>query len=217
MNVVVGKAYGYQTPVFADEIRYVVFRPYWNVPPSILEAEFVPEIKQDRSYLEKKGFAVINRSGQVIVAGPVNDEILQKLRSGELEVREEPGPRNSLGLVKLIFPNSYDVYLHSTPEQELFSRSRRDFSHGCIRVEEPAQLAAWALRNNPGWDLKRVEAAMKTGKDNAQVNLIQPAPVLIVYGTAVVTEQGEVHFFDDIYGLDAQMEEILAKGYPYPG
>jgi murein L,D-transpeptidase YcbB/YkuD len=132
-------------------------------------------------------------------------------------VREKPGPRNSLGLAKFIFPNSYDVYLHSTPEQELFSRSRRDFSHGCIRVEDPAQLAAWALRKNPGWDLKRIQAAMKTGKDNAQVNLAQPIPVLIVYGTAVVTEKGEVHFFDDIYGLDAQMEEILAKGYPYPG
>jgi murein L,D-transpeptidase YcbB/YkuD len=216
MNVVVGKAYGYQTPIFADEIRYVVFRPYWNVPPSIQRAEIVPELERDRSYLERKGFEVITHSGQVIASSPVSDEILQKLRSEELEVREKPGPRNSLGLVKLIFPNSYDVYLHSTPEQELFSRSRRDFSHGCVRVEEPAQLAAWALRKNPGWNLKRVENAMKTGKDNDQVSLVQPIPVLIVYSTAIVTPEGEVHFYDDIYELDTRMEEILAKGYPYP-
>ena len=133
------------------------------------------------------------------------------------DFRQKPGPANSLGLVKLIFPNSYNVYLHSTPAPELFSRSRRDFSHGCIRVEKPAELTAWVLRNNPGWDLQSVRQAMEKGKDNQQVNLAKPIPVLILYGTAIVDEDGTVHFFDDIYGLDASLEKVLAKGYPYPG
>jgi murein L,D-transpeptidase YcbB/YkuD len=116
-----------------------------------------------------------------------------------------------------MFPNEYNVYLHSTPSQQLFSQSRRDFSHGCIRVEKPAELAAWALRKNEGWDLARVEAAMQGSKDNVQVNLAQPIPVLILYGTAIVEDDGTVMFFDDIYGHDATLEKALAKGYPYPG
>jgi murein L,D-transpeptidase YcbB/YkuD len=160
---------------------------------------------------------VTTPSGQVVTSGPISDEVLEQLRTGKLFVRQKPGPTNALGLVKLMFPNEYNVYLHSTPSQQLFSQSRRDFSHGCIRVEKPAELAAWALRNNPGWDLARVQAAMQTGKDNVQVNLTQPIPVLILYGTAVVDEDGTVHFFDDIYGHDASLEKALAKGYPYPG
>jgi murein L,D-transpeptidase YcbB/YkuD len=142
---------------------------------------------------------------------------LARLRAGTVEVRQKPGPSNALGLVKLIFPNSYNVYLHSTPAQERFSRSRRDFSHGCIRVENPAELAAWALRDNQGWDLERLKQAMTSGKDNQQVNLAKPIPVLILYGTAIVNEAGDALFFDDIYGLDADLEKVLAKGYPYPG
>jgi murein L,D-transpeptidase YcbB/YkuD len=141
--------------------------------------------------------------------------VLEQLRSGKLAVRQKPGPANSLGLVKLIFPNQHNVYLHSTPAPELFSQARRDFSHGCIRVEKPAELTAWALRNNPGWDLERVRQEMKSGKDNQQVNLVKPIPVLILYGTAIVDEEGTVRFFDDIYGLDASLEKVLAKGYPY--
>jgi len=119
-------------------------------------------------------------------------------------------------LVKLMFPNEYHVYLHSTPAQQLFSKSRRDFSHGCVRVEKPAELAAWALSHNPEWTLERVQAAMERGQDNWQVNLAKAIPVLILYGTAVVDETGVVHFFDDLYGHDADLENVLAKGYPYP-
>ena len=118
--------------------------------------------------------------------------------------------------MKLMFPNEYNVYLHSTPSQQLFSQTRRDFSHGCIRVEKPAELAAWALQEKPEWTLERVRATMQGDKDNVQVNLTKPIPVLILYGTAVVTEDGDAHFFDDIYGHDASLEKILAKGYPYP-
>jgi murein L,D-transpeptidase YcbB/YkuD len=197
-------------------MEYVVFRPYWNVPPSIQRSEIVPAIQKDREYIAKKGFEVITHGGEVITSGAIGDEVLARLRAGTLEVRQKPGPSNSLGLVKLIFPNNYNVYLHGTPAQTLFSRSRRDFSHGCIRVEKPDELAAWALRNNPGWNLERVREAMKTGKDDQRVNLAKPIPVLILYGTAIVDEAGTAQFFDDIYGLDADLEKVLAKGYPYP-
>ena len=117
--------------------------------------------------------------------------------------------------MKFIFPNSYSVYMHDTPAQESFVKSRRDFSHGCIRLEEPADLAVWILRDNPGWDMARVRSAMN-GSPNQQVNLAHPIPVLIIYGTVIVNEDGLVHFYDDIYGHDDALEKVLAKGYPYP-
>jgi L,D-transpeptidase YcbB len=217
MNVIVGKAYRHQTPVFEREMKYVVFRPYWNVPPSIQRSEIVPAVRKDRDYIAKKGFEVVTPQGSVVTSGTINDDILQQLSAGKLLVRQKPGPTNALGLVKLMFPNEYNVYLHSTPSPQLFSQSRRDFSHGCIRVEKPAELAAWVLRDKPDWSLERVRAAMESGKDNVQVNLTNSVPVLILYGTAVVEEDNEVHFFDDIYGHDAELEKVLAQGYPYPG
>jgi murein L,D-transpeptidase YcbB/YkuD len=217
MDVIVGKAYGHKTPIFAEDMHYVVFRPYWNVPPSIQRSEIVPAIQKSRDYIAKKGFEIITRSGGVVTSGAVSDDLLEQFRSGKLAVRQKPGATNALGLVKLMFPNEYNVYLHSTPAQELFAQTRRDFSHGCIRVEKPDELAAWALRNNPGWDLARVREAMKSGKDNQTVNLAKPIPVFILYGTAIVDEKGEAHFYDDIYGLDADLDKVLAKGYPYPG
>jgi L,D-transpeptidase YcbB len=217
MNVIVGKAYRHETPVFERDMKYVVFRPYWNVPPSILRSEIVPAIRKDRDYIAKKNYEAITPQGSVVTSGTISDDILQQLSAGKLMVRQTPGPTNALGLVKLMFPNEYNVYLHSTPSQQLFSQTRRDFSHGCIRVEKPAELAAWVLRDKPEWSLEQVRAAMQTGKDNMQVNLTNPVPVLIIYGTAVVDQQNEVHFFDDIYGYDADLEKVLARGYPYPG
>ena len=216
-NVIVGKAYRHETPVFERDMKYVVFRPYWNVPPSIRRSEIVPAIQRDRNYVANKGYEVTMAQGAVVTAGLINDETLQQLRSGKLQVRQKPGPSNALGLVKLMFPNEYNVYLHSTPSQALFSQSRRDFSHGCIRVEQAAELAAWVLRDKPEWTLERVRNAMQSGSDNLQINLTKPVPVLILYGTAVVEEQDQVHFFDDIYGYDSALEKVLALGYPYPG
>jgi murein L,D-transpeptidase YcbB/YkuD len=118
--------------------------------------------------------------------------------------------------VKFIFPNEHNVYLHSTPAPQLFSQSRRDFSHGCIRIERPADLAAWLLQDQPQWTPDRVRAAMDSGPDNQQVNLTHPVPVLILYLTAEVEENGEVYFFDDIYGHDRSLNAVLAKGPPYP-
>ena len=217
MNVVVGRALRTQTPVFAKDMKYIVFRPYWNVPTSILRGEIIPGIARDRSYVIKKNFEVTDYSGKVITDDVVSDAVLAQLRAGKLTVRQKPGPKNSLGLVKFLFPNEYNVYLHSTPAPQLFSQSRRDFSHGCVRVEKPAELAAYLLRNQPPWTLENVQAAMQSGRDNQQVNLVTPVPVLILYVTAVVEEDGTVHFFNDIYGYDKKLEDVLAKGEPYPG
>ena len=216
MNVVVGKAYDHDTPVFSDTMQYVVFRPYWSVPYSIAKNEFLPRIARDPDYLTKKGFEVVNSRQEVVTSGAVTGDVLAQLRAGKLFIRQLPGPKNSLGLAKFIFPNSFNVYMHDSPEQEFFAKSRRDFSHGCIRLERPADLAVWVLRDDPRWNMDRVRAAMN-GNPNQQVNLAHPIPVFIVYGTVIVSEDGVVHFYDDIYGHDAALEKVLAKGYPYPG
>lgn len=215
MKVVVGKALGHSTPVFADTMQYVVFRPYWEVPPSITRAELIPHIARDSDYLAKKDFEVVDNHENVVAAGAVSSEVIDQLKAGRLSIRQRPGPKNSLGLVKFVFPNSYNVYLHDTPAAEFFARSRRDFSHGCIRLEHPAELAGWVLRDNPGWNMERIRAAMN-GSTTQQVKLAHPIPVLIVYGTVIVLEDGLVHFYDDIYGHDTALEKALAKGYPYP-
>jgi murein L,D-transpeptidase YcbB/YkuD len=216
-NVVVGKAMRTQTPVFAKDMKYIVFRPYWNIPPGIVRGEIVPHIAKNSGYLASKNMEITDSSGKVITAGAVSADVLAQLRAGKLMVRQRPGKDNSLGLIKLIFPNENNVYLHSTPAQELFSRSRRDFSHGCVRVEKPAELAAYLLRDQPPWTLEKVQQAMQSGPDNQQVNLKTPVPVVIFYLTAVVEEDGSVHFFDDIYGHDKSLNAVLAKGPPYPG
>ena len=216
MRVVVGKAAPTQTPVFSDEMTYVVFRPYWNVPPSIRGGEIVPAIRRDRNYIANKRYEVTTNDGKVVTDGPISDEVLAQLKAGQLAVRQKPGPANALGLVKLIFPNEFNVYLHSTPSQSLFAKSRRDFSHGCIRVEKPAELAAWVLRDQRDWNLERVREAMQSGPDDVTVKLDRPVPVFIVYATALAYENAEVHFYDDIYGHDASLAQALAKGYPYP-
>ena len=216
MRVVVGKAMRTQTPVFSAEITHVVLRPYWNVPRGILRHELIPDIQRDRGYLASKNYEVTTHDGRVVATGQTSDDVLAQLRAGKLTVRQRPGPTNALGLVKLVFPNENNVYLHDTPTTRLFARSRRDFSHGCIRVEKPPELAAWALRNNPGWTLERVQQAMQSGPDDVTVNLVKRVPVFILYGTALAYENGEVHFSEDIYGFDAKLAAALAKGYPYP-
>jgi murein L,D-transpeptidase YcbB/YkuD len=215
MKVVVGKAYGHNTPVFSETMHYVIFRPYWEVPPSIIRAELIPHIQKDPEYLGKKGFEIVDSRRNPVSTGTMTSDMLAQLRAGKLFIRQMPGPKNSLGLVKFLFPNSYNVYMHDTPATEFFAQSRRDFSHGCIRLEKPADLAAWVLRDNPNWNPERIHAAMN-GHAPQQVNLAHPIPVLIVYATVIVLEDGLVHFYDDIYRHDAALQQVLAKGYPYP-
>jgi murein L,D-transpeptidase YcbB/YkuD len=212
MRVVVGRALRTQTPVLEEDMKYLVFWPYWNVPPSILRGEIIPKITKDPAYLQKSNFEVATYSGQVVSDGVVSEEVLAQLRARKLMVRQKPGPKNALGLIKFIFPNDQNVYLHSTPSQALFGESRRDFSHGCIRVEDPKALAEWVLRNNRGWTRERVEVAFKAQKEQ-QVNLTHEIPVLIVYGTAIAKEDGQVFFFEDIYGYDKAMGKLFAQAY----
>ena len=215
MKIVVGKAYRHQTPVFAASMNQVTFRPYWNVPPSIQRSEIMPKLERDPSYLAKNRFEVVTLQDTVVTNGAVDQATLAQLRSGKLRIRQIPGPENALGLVAFRFPNEHDVYLHSTSAPGLLAKSRRDFSHGCIRAEKPQQLAEWVLRNQPGWTPQRIADAMN-GDKTLHVSLDRPIPVLIVYATAVVLASGEVRFFEDIYGQDAKLEKLLAKGYPYP-
>jgi L,D-transpeptidase YcbB len=210
MRVMVGKAMRTETPVFTRNMTYVVFRPYWVVPPGIMRRSILPAIQRDRDYVAKKDFEITTHDGKFVTSGTVSDELLAQLRAGKLAVRQKPGPKNALGLVKLIFPNEHQVYLHSTPSTELFARTRRDFSSGCIRVEKPAELTAWVLRDNQGWTLERVQQAMDSGRDDVSVRLVRPVPVFIIYGTAVAYPGDEVHFYDDLYGHDARLAAALA-------
>jgi len=196
-------------------MRYVIFRPYWEVPPSIASRELLPAIQRNPAYLTKENLEFVDSRQNPVASESISADTLEEIRRGKLFIRQRPGPKNSLGLVKFLFPNEFDVYMHDTPATELFAKSRRDFSHGCIRLERPADLAAWVLRDNPGWTSARIQAAM-SGDKTEQVNLTHPIPVLILYATVIVSEDGVVHFYDDIYGHDATLEQALAHGYPYP-
>ncbi len=211
MKVVVGKAAGHHTPVFTDEMEYVIFRPFWNVPSSIIYNEILPALRRNPGYIERHRMEVTGPHGQIITEGAVSGDTLSGLRSGKYEIRQRPGAHNALGLVKFDFPNPYDVYMHGTPQNELFSRSRRDFSHGCIRVEDPTAMANWILGFElPGvWPPERIQEAMN-GERTIRVNLPKRIPVLIIYQTAMAGENGEVRFFPDIYKLDAELERALA-------
>jgi L,D-transpeptidase YcbB len=210
MKVVVGTAFRGPTPLFAASMRSVTFRPAWTVPLRIQREELVPAIARDPQYLSRHGYEVLDRSGAVVAAERVSPEQLRALRTGTLQLRQRPGPRNSLGTVRFSFPNPHDVFLHGTPARALFARSRRDFSHGCIRVEDPLALAVWVLRDRPDWPPERIRAAME-GEETIQVALSHPIPVFVVYGTALVDEDGAVRFLDDVYGLDAALEAALLE------
>jgi murein L,D-transpeptidase YcbB/YkuD len=211
MKVVVGKAYQRQTPVLASEIRSVVFRPAWKVPLRIQRTELVAQLRTKPALLERDAYEVVDRRWQPVdTAGRTPDETLDLLGSGALRLRQRPGPRNALGLVKFSFPNEHDVYLHDTPTRRLFDRGRRDLSHGCIRVEDPVRLAEWVLRDRPGWTRERILAAMK-GSSTLEVRVPRPVPIFILYGTAVVDEDGTVRFLDDVYRHDEALERALAS------
>ena len=210
MAVIVGQSYDKKrTPVFIADLQQVVFRPYWDVPPSILRNELLPAIRRDPGYLQRTDMEIVRGQGddgKVVEATPAN---LDALAAGQLRLRQRPGPKNALGPVKFIFPNDFGVYLHGTPAQQLFAQSRRDFSHGCIRLSDPAALAVHVLRDvGGGWPLDRVQAAMQ-GEQNVRIRLPRPVPVMVLYGSALATEDGRILFFDDIYGHDRRLEALL--------
>jgi murein L,D-transpeptidase YcbB/YkuD len=201
MRVVVGKT-KQPTPLFTADLKYLIFAPYWNVPASIQAHEIIHDIEKNRKYLANNAYEVVNAQAEVVSTGEVSNEVLAGLRSGALRVRQVPGPNNSLGRVKFLFPNQEDVYLHDTPARELFTREQRTFSHGCVRVENPQALAEWVLRNEPGWSKERIEASLKLTAP-LQANLKQPIPVFMVYHTVTVSDDGVPHFWKDVYKLEA--------------
>ena len=159
MDVIVGRALDTRTPVFAEEIREVMFRPYWNVPSSILRHEILPKLERDPDYLRREDMEIVRGTGDSAPRVEVTADALAGLRQGVLRVRQRPGPKNALGLIKFVFPNEEDVYMHGTPAQALFARSRRDFSHGCVRVADPVALAEWVLHDRPDWTRDRILTA----------------------------------------------------------
>jgi murein L,D-transpeptidase YcbB/YkuD len=209
MSVIVGRALNTRTPVFSEHMRYLVFRPYWNVPSSILRNEVLPRIRKDVSYLGRENMEIVLGPSDTSPVVDPTDEHIAMLAAGTARVRQRPGPRNALGLVKFMFPNRNDVYMHDTPAPQLFQRSRRDFSHGCIRVEDPVALAEWVLRSEPAWTRERITVAMN-GAPNVRVDLTAPVQVVIFYTTAVVQpEDGAVHFAEDLYRQDPPLDRAL--------
>jgi murein L,D-transpeptidase YcbB/YkuD len=207
MKIVIGRR-KLKTPLLSSEVDTVIFRPYWNVPISIQRNELIGDIRRDPSYISKNDFELVTPRDAVVAQDTVADTLLAQLRSGKLHLRQRPGPKNALGLVKFVFPNEYNVYMHDTPAKSLFARARRDFSHGCIRLEKATDLAEWVLSRESGWSRDRIEAAIQ-GTETFSVKLKHAIPVATVYVTAVVLENGEVRFFEDIYGQDAVLEKEL--------
>jgi murein L,D-transpeptidase YcbB/YkuD len=219
MRVVDGEAQGnHDTPIFVRLMRYVVFRPFWNLPPSIIKKEIVPHLRRSGlSYLPAHDYEVYKNDGTVVTGYSIDD--IEHLRYG---IRQKPGPKNSLGLVKFLFPNEYDVYMHSTPELNLFELARRDRSHGCVRLQHADQMALWVLSNDQPdpenqtkWDADSISEAMNGDANNKTYNLKTPLPVVIGYFTAMADEDGSMHFFNDVYGYDKELLAALAKGRPY--
>jgi murein L,D-transpeptidase YcbB/YkuD len=190
----------------------VIFRPYWNVPPSISRNELLPEIRRDPSWISANNFELVTPLGEVARDGEISEDVLSELGKGGLQLRQKPGPKNTLGLVKFMFPNEYGVYMHDTSARWLFDRERRDLSHGCIRVDRPEDLAEWVLREQSGWSRDRIDAAIQ-GTESVSVKVKRPIQVVMMYSTASVMKNGEVHFFQDIYGEDRVLErELSARG-----
>jgi L,D-transpeptidase YcbB len=216
MGVIVGKAYpANRTPVFSADMKYLVMRPYWDVPYSITTNEMLAKIRDNPEYLQAQRLEIVGGYGDDTPALPPTPENLDALARGTLRLRQQPGADNALGLVKFMLPNPYNVYLHSTPAQSLFERTTRAFSHGCVRVSDPVALAEYVLRDDPSWTRDRIVQAMN-GTRPMQVNLKQPIRVFIVYGTAIANEQGQVYFLPDIYGHDARLAELLRASRKTP-
>lgn len=208
MEVIVGRVHD-RTPVFVAPIEEVVFRPYWDVPPSILHKELLPKIRKDPSYLERHHFEIVRGAGDDAAVVALGTATLDALDAGRLRLRQRPGPDNALGPVKFVLPNPYNIRLHGTPEQALFAQSSRAFSHGCIRVSAPAALAEFVLRNAADkWDAERVEAAI-CGTRTLRIKLARPVRVAVVYVTAAATESRGMLFSEDIYGHDRRLETLL--------
>lgn len=191
MGIVVGKAAN-KTVIFSNALKNIVFSPYWNIPPSIVRTEILPEMRRNRNYLTQKNMEQYGTS------------------EGLPQIRQKPGDANSLGRLKFLFPNSYNIYLHDTPAKSLFAEEKRAFSHGCIRLSQPKKLAEYLLADRPEWTNAKISQAMDR-KTEVWVNLKQPVPVFITYFTSWVDKDGQLNFRDDLYGHDKAMAAQMFK------
>ena len=203
MRVVVGKQ-DTQTPIFSDEMTHVVFSPYWNVPSTIAQGETLPEIMKDPGFLARANMEVLDRNGQ-----PIDPSTIDVADPASYRFRQRPGAQNSLGLVKFMFPNQFNVYLHDTPIDSLFARVSRSFSHGCVRLENPLALAEYVLRDQQGWTREKIEEAMHAEEERT-VKLKKAIPVYLGYWTARVSSDGVMQFRKDVYGIDSRLAALLA-------
>jgi L,D-transpeptidase YcbB len=206
MKVIVGKTMN-STPIFSDKLEYVVLSPYWNVPMSILQKELAPNLINNPNYLERLDMEVVTAKGEPIDPSSINWGSINE-QNFKYIVRRRPGPKNDLGDVKFIFPNTNDIYLHDTPHDQLFSKASRDFSHGCVRVERPIDLAVYLLRNVPGYSRARIKSIIAE-REEKYVPVKQKLPVYLVYFTAKADSKGNVKFYEDIYSHD----KVLASQY----
>jgi murein L,D-transpeptidase YcbB/YkuD len=207
-RIQVGKPY-HATPVFTEEMTYLVLNPTWTIPPGILRKETLPAARKDPSYLKNRNMSIIRSDGSVV--DPATVDLNGKFPYG---IRQEPGPNNALGRVKFIFPNQFFVYFHDTPSKSLFGRSARAFSHGCIRTENPLDLAELLLADKEGWDRARIDKVIKSEKMTT-VTLTEPMTVFLLYWTVDPQPEGTVHFRDDIYSRDARIIEGLDKPFQF--
>lgn len=208
MNVVVGQALDKQTPLVASELTNIVFRPYWNVPKSIAEKEIAPELTKDPNYLVANDMELVDGWSKEAGVLDFTPERIPQLASGNIRVRQRPGPKNALGAIKFLFPNDESVYLHGTPMQSLFKRNRRALSHGCVRVEDPVTLASYVLREESEWTREMIVKATR-GDPNRWVEIDPPMPVLLFYATALPLPGDGLSFLDDVYGLDAPLAKAI--------
>ena len=210
IRVVVGNALKTQTPVLMAEMRFIDFMPYWNVPYSIIKNELLPKLIQNNHYLDKDNMELVSVNHGTETPTAFNQETMNLLKEGKLRIRQRPGGKNALGRVKFIFPNKDDVYLHDTPSNALFSKSRRDFSHGCVRVQNPEKLAEFALKNQDNWTAATIKTAMSTPKTQ-RVLLKKPIPVMFFYTTAFFDQADNLEFYPDIYDHDTVLLGALSK------
>ncbi|MCC9168824.1 L,D-transpeptidase family protein [Pontibacter harenae] len=206
MPVIVGKTM-HSTPIFSDKLEYVVMAPYWNVPNSIVENEIKPKMLRNPGYLASQNMEVVTKEKNPQRVSEYDiDWASVTEQNFTYRVRQKPGPKNSLGQIKFLFPNEHAVYLHDTPADALFSQTQRDFSHGCVRVERPLDLAKYVLKDMPEWDENRIREAINGGEET-WVTLPKQVQVYLVYFTAWVDESGQIHFREDLYGHDNKLEQ----------
>ncbi|HET8713991.1 MAG TPA: L,D-transpeptidase family protein [Gemmatimonadales bacterium] len=207
MRVVVGREYR-RTPVFSDTIRYIVLNPNWYVPKTIALDELIPKIRGDSTYLERFGMHLTDSESRAVDPREVDWNAVT-VDNFPFRLRQEPGRLNALGRMKFMFPNRYDVYLHDTPSRHLFAEAQRDFSHGCIRLEKPLDLAVHLMKKSK-WDQEAIESALDEGTERT-LYLPRPTPIHLLYFTAWADADGTIHFREDINGADQPLSRALAK------